>query len=188
MVGSKWDCTNTSHTHTHIRLNAGAPFKSRFLQGCCKNISAAFFSFFFFSLSPEVAYVTVRRSRRRQGSSVDLTLKSRAAIFLLAICRAHSRNRSLPRGVVGDCDVPAVWQVNSERGRRGRGKKKNHMNPGDGLLAVKKVGGLKGEGVWRVGEGGRVTEARGPERVKPPAIKNKSAVCFSYASVMALSY
>lgn len=72
-------------------------------------------SFFFF---PEVADVTVGRSRRRQDSSVDLTLKNPGAIFLLAICHAHSRNRSLARIVVGACDVLAVWQVNSERGRK----------------------------------------------------------------------
>lgn len=179
MVGKKWDCANTSRTHKPC-LNAGAAFKSRVCRAALqrKNISTAFFFF------PEVADVTVRRSRRRQDSSVDLTLKNRGAIFLLAICHAHSRNRSLARGVVGACDVLAVWQVNSERGRKERKK----INSGDGLLAVKKVGGQKGRRGLAGGGGGRATEARGPWRVKPPAIKNKSAVCFSYAALMTLSY
>lgn len=150
------------------------------LQGCSSEEKHLGSVLFF----PEVADVTVRRSRRRQDSSVDLTLKNRGAIFLLAICHAHSRNRSLARGVVGACDVLAVWQVNSERGRK-EGKK-NEL--GRWTPRCQEGWRAKGRRGLAGGGGGRATEAKGPWRVKPPAIKNKSTVCFSYGALMTLSY
>lgn len=51
------------------------------------------------------------------------------------------------------------------------------MNSGDGLLAVRKVGGQQREGVWRVA--GRVTEATGAGAGQAAGgDQNQSAVCF----------